>query len=121
MFKKIDYFVKFSMFFLFCFFLFHNLYSLDKNSYKPKEKIFTPNGDGVNDTISFPNLDTEKNVTIRIFNVNGKKIRTLGYPYVWDGRDTSGKLLESGVYVYQFKINADGNSEYISGTIVLAK
>ena len=54
---------------------------------------------------------------INIFNVNGKKVKKLIYPYIWDGKDSSGKLLDSGVYVYQFKIN----SEYVSGTIVLAK
>ncbi len=117
MFKKIGYFVKLSMLFVFCLFLFLNLCAFDKDLYKPKEKIFTPNGDNINDTISFPNLSQEKDLIINIFNVNGKKVKKLIYPYIWDGKDSSGKLLDSGVYVYQFKIN----SEYVSGTIVLAK
>ena len=51
-------------------------------------------------------------VTIKIFNINGQLVRTLvdglvpaGYHIViWDGRDSSGMDLSSGVYIY--KLNA---------------
>ncbi len=38
--------------------------------------------------------------TIKIFNFNGKLIRTLKVNS-WDGRDEDGKIVESGVYIYE--------------------
>lgn len=81
---------------------------------RPKEKIITPNGDKVNDYAAF-GLTGE--FTVKIFNANGRLIRTLDGKNIWDGKDDAGDIVESGAYIYQFK--ADG--KLISGIIVVAK
>jgi gliding motility-associated-like protein len=94
---------------------------LNKESYKPKYRIFTPNGDGVNDKVIFPNLD-DVNVEIKILDVNAKKVRDIKQrPYEWDGKDNFGNIVESGTYIYQFKIKIKDKDEYINGTLALAK
>jgi hypothetical protein len=92
--------------------------ALGKNAYRPKERIITPAlQDGFNDFAQFDNLGGY-NVAIHIFDITGHNIRTInGAPHIWDGRDDDGDIVESGVYVYQFKV--DGT--LISGTIAVAK
>lgn len=55
---------------------------------------------------------------LKIYNVNGKKIREItsgtSEGFVWDGRNDSGDWAKSGIYVYQLKV--DG--KLVSGTIV---
>jgi len=88
------------------------------DDYRPKTRIITPaTADGVNDIAVFDGLDNKK-ITINIFDVTGKKVKTISYPpYQWDGRDDEGRLVESGVYIYQFEV--DG--KLISGMIAVAK
>ncbi|MDR0676677.1 MAG: gliding motility-associated C-terminal domain-containing protein [Elusimicrobiota bacterium] len=94
---------------------------LDKAAYRPKYRIFTPNGDGINDKILFNNLDNEK-LTLKFFDINGRKVRELKEaPYEWNGRDASGRLVESGLYIYQFKVKIDEKDQYVNGTVALAK
>ncbi len=97
---------------------------LDKSSYRPRKKIITPYSEYNNcDRAIFDNL-SDKNVVIKIFDITGKKIRTIDINfynenggYWWDGKDSDGDVVESGVYIYQFKVNG----EVISGTIAVAK
>ena len=102
--------------------LFAILYTnLTKNSFRPKGRIITPNGDGYNDEIIFPNLETDL-PTIKIFDVNGRSVREISsIPYKWDGKDNTGRVVESGVYIYQFRASIDGKDEFVSGTIAVAK
>ena len=55
---------------------------------------------------------------LKIFNVNGKKIREIssGTPdgFIWDGKKDNGDWAKSGIYIYQIKV--DG--KLVSGTIV---
>lgn len=82
--------------------------------YRPKRKIVTPNNDGINDYAFFNGFPE----TVYIYDVTGKKIKTISSPpYRWDGRDSEERFVESGVYIYQFE--ADG--ELISGMIAVAK
>lgn len=68
----------------------------------------------------FPNL--KEGDVLKIFNVNGKKIREISSGsnmddnFVWDGRNDSGDWAKSGIYVYQIKVKETG--KLISGTIV---
>jgi|GEM_PF-1069318 len=59
--------------------------------------------------------------TVKIYNVNGKKIRTISSGtedgFTWDGKNDSGQYVESGTYIYQIKV--DG--KIISGTIAFVK
>jgi gliding motility-associated-like protein len=83
---------------------------------RPTERIITPNGDGINDTATFSGLTADE--TVRIFDVRGRRIRSFNGPSaVWDGRDDDGDIVESGVYIYQFKSQGDR----VSGVITVAK
>jgi gliding motility-associated-like protein len=90
--------------------------------YRPKEKIITPNGDGKNDYASFDGLSGE-DFSIDIFDIRGHKIKNIGASSLprWDGTDESGRVVESGVYIYQFIADVNGSGKMISGTIVVAK
>jgi len=92
------------------------------SEYRPKERIITPAcADGKNDVAYFSGL-TGQVATIRIYDITGKKIRTIeGEPYEWDGTDDDGNIVESGVYIYQFKADVEGKKRLVSGTIVVAK
>jgi hypothetical protein len=83
--------------------------------FRPPQKIITPNGDGINDTLDFGNLGAD--ATIDIYSVTGRRVRHLAGSFVWDGRDDSGSIVESGVYIYQFKLNG----QMVSGIVAVAK
>ncbi len=96
--------------------------ALSASAYKPKEHIITPcTIDNQNDFARFDGL-AGGNTTIRIFDITGKKIKTIDKePYQWDGTDDSGDKVESGVYIYQFRADVEGKTKLISGTIIVAK
>jgi len=89
-------------------------------SYKPKEKILTPaTKDGINDVATFDGL-AGTDVEIDIFDISGRPVRkidVLSDGNIWDGQDNYGNLVESGVYIYQFKVEG----KTYSGTIIIAK
>lgn len=89
-------------------------------------EIFTPNGDGINDLAIF-NILTKSpgKCEIRIYNDSGKAVRvitddivTTGMSVSWDGRDSAGKLCETGTYIYNVVLSAKTIS---TGAIVIAK
>ncbi len=86
---------------------------------RPFEKIITPNGDGKNDIATFLFANPLDNTKIEIFDMTGHRIRTLfsATDNGWDGRDENGSVVESGVYIYQFK--TDG--KLVSGLVAVAK
>lgn len=62
-----------------------------------KEVYLTPNGDGDHDTYSF-----ETTGTVSIYNKNGVLVNKFTSPFVWEGTDFSGKMVDIGLYfVYQ--------------------
>ncbi|MCK4532570.1 SBBP repeat-containing protein [bacterium] len=86
-------------------------------------RIFSPNGDGINDLANFI-FENPENEEVRgmIFDLSGSVVRdTLvqnsATSLTWDGRDNRGVYVSSNVYVYQIK----GGSEVFNGTVVLAK
>jgi hypothetical protein len=87
-------------------------------------KIFTPNGDGVNDTfnIYFENPNDTAVSFAKVFDLTGAEVADLqlgqtGNSLSWDGRGRGGDVARGGVYVYQ--IQAEGRTW--NGTIVVAK
>ncbi|MBK8870483.1 MAG: gliding motility-associated C-terminal domain-containing protein [Elusimicrobia bacterium] len=84
--------------------------------YAPEERVFTPNGDGINDKLMFDGLSG--NFEIKIFDETGQLIRVLREPE-WDGRDTSGRTVDNGLYVYQYV--SELGSEWVSGVVAVAK
>lgn len=87
------------------------------DDYKPKEKIITPSLKGNWDTARFDGLDS-KTTTIYIFDINGTRIKKIEFPpYEWNGTDEDSKIVESGIYIYQFKVD----NKLVTGLIVVAK
>ncbi len=81
--------------------------------------IFSPNGDGVNDTWVIQNLDTYPLATIKVFTRSGQAIfetRTGGA--VWDG-SYQGKPLPVATYYYVIDLNI--GLAPLSGWIVIVK
>jgi len=86
---------------------------------RPRERIITPNGDGINDYAHFGG--TPGDYTIKILDIAGREIKTIKDILVWDGKDNNGNYVESGAYIYQFKVILDEVPKIISGVIVIAK
>ena len=86
-------------------------------------RIFTPNGDGRNDsvTIRFQNPNGVSGVRGRIFDLRGSSVAemklTSADTLLWDGKDTDGNPVPKGIYIYQ--IEADG--KILNGTVVVAR
>lgn len=100
---KIDHFSSYALF---------PVTTLTAEDYRPPMKIITPNGDGINDEADFNSLTEE----IKLFDITGRKIRTVSTGK-WDGKDDDGTVVESGVYIYQFKVGGT----LVSGVIAVAK
>jgi hypothetical protein len=86
---------------------------------RPRDKVITPNRDGANDALVFSFFDPVASVRVEIFDVNGRRVRSLtGVGTVpWDGTDDSGDIVESGVYIYQYT----DSGKRISGVVAVAK
>jgi gliding motility-associated-like protein len=62
--------------------------------------IFTPNGDGYNDTWVLPNINLYPDCTVKIFNRGGQQVfASVGYGTPWDGT-FNGRALQPDVYYY---------------------
>lgn len=102
---------------------------------------FTPNGDGKNDAtvidFSIANIATPKTLSISVFDLTGKKIRTIvsmptganpffgdprsgGKGFLWDGKDDNGKLVLPGIYIVQLAVNVDNGGQFATKTVVVA-
>ncbi len=86
-------------------------------------KVFTPNGDGINDEMNFV-YSNPKLVPVsgKIFDLYGAHVADLqagrdNSSLIWDGRDSDGHFVAKGVYCYQ--ITSDGKT--LNGTIVVAR
>ena len=96
---------------------------VDEGELVVRPNPFTPNGDGINDEVSF---NFEKlGVTrpqLKLFDVSGRMIdliqEPLGFNFVWDGRDRFGNPAQPGVYLY---VVQDKEKLIANGYIVLAR
>ncbi len=81
--------------------------------------IFSPNGDGINDTWMIQNMDTYPSASVKVFSRNGRLVfitKTGGA--VWDGT-LNGKALPVGTYYYVIDLNID--MPPVSGWIVIIR
>jgi gliding motility-associated-like protein len=87
-------------------------------------RIFTPNGDGMNDrfTISFDNPADAVIAVAKVYDLGGAEVADLqagsaGNTLEWDGRGHGGKIVPGGIYVYRVEVE----QTVFSGTVVVAK
>lgn len=90
--------------------------------------VFSPNGDGKNDTFSPMNCPAFINtISYDIFASTGLKVATGSESSLdWDGRDSNGKLLPTGVYYYLItvkfeKLSREGSIKTFKGYISLLR
>ncbi len=68
--------------------------------------VFTPNGDGYNDTWEIRNIGFHQISHLMVFNRYGKKIYSCKNEYIpWDGK-IDGEVIQ-GTYFYQITFNSD--------------
>ncbi|MCF8408803.1 MAG: gliding motility-associated C-terminal domain-containing protein [Crocinitomicaceae bacterium] len=77
--------------------------------------VFTPNGDGVNDFVSFPNFGNSANKIVVVNRWGNLIYESNGINPIWDGKDTSGKNCTEGTYFYRI------NNTNIQGFIQLMR
>ena len=88
--------------------------------------MFSPNGDGINDTWTIPYAHLYSDVEVEIFNRWGQMVyRRSGYgastDYEWDGKSMqNGNDLPIGTYFYVIKPN-DGQTQPITGTVTILR
>ena len=86
---------------------------------------FTPNGDGVNDNLiisyKLREVAVERAVSLRIYDLAGTLVRKLPslssrsgeFRHEWDGRNTAGRLVSPGAYLYRLSLHAGENENKI--------
>lgn len=84
---------------------------------RPKEKVFTPNGDGVWDSAVF-NIDPmDGDIEIEIYNTRGDRVRRIVNLAEWNGRDDDGNMVENGTYIYRLT----GQGLTVTGMLAVAR
>ncbi len=83
-------------------------------------KVFTPNGDGINDFWGIPELMDRPEVGIIIFDREGIKIHEMSATEGWDGRD-NGLALPSGDYWFIIKYPTSEGKENQLGHFTLLR
>ena len=82
--------------------------------------VFSPNGDGINDTWEIPNLNRIPEATIVIYNRKGTLIfKSKGYSQPWDGT-LNGSKLESGTFDYVISTNIK-KEKMLKGAVLLVR
>jgi gliding motility-associated-like protein len=82
--------------------------------------VFSPNGDGINDSWSLEDTFLYAESEVRIYGRFGRLIfQSVGYHTPWDGTNENGKDLPDGVYFYHLEI---GNGfDPIQGTVTIIR
>jgi len=90
----------------------------------PRPRIFTPNGDGSNEEVTFEYENIEdSSIVCWIYDIKGSVVRQLDIvetgenKFTWDGKDENKCVAPSGIYIYQIEVKG----RTINGTMVLAK
>lgn len=96
-------------------------------------RVFSPNGDGINDQALFEfavlRVNVDRAVGVDIYDLTGRAIRTLRetrelanglYRLQWDGRDSEGTLVPPGIYVVRYEVDADAGGSAPTSLISVA-
>ena len=92
---------------------------------------FTPNGDGINDEVTFSfnlvRLLEPINVQVNIYDLSGRPIAQIhtggsnasNVQVKWDGRESHGQLAPPGIYLYRLVADSDVTSTAYTGALSL--
>ena len=81
--------------------------------------LFTPNGDGINDTWLIDGLDLYPDILVQVYNRWGQLLfESLGYANKWDGTH-NGNELPIGAYYYVIDLNND--TDPLNGPITIKR
>ena len=81
--------------------------------------VFTPNGDGINDTWVIQYLESYPGATVDVFNRYGSLVyHSVGYTKAWDG-SFDGKQMPAGTYYYI--INPKNGRKQLSGFVDIVR
>ncbi|WP_375579330.1 tandem-95 repeat protein [Marivirga tractuosa] len=82
-------------------------------------KIFSPNGDGIDDTWNIEGVENISNCVIKVFDRIGKKVyESIGYANEWDG-NLNGRPLPETAYYYV--ISCSDTSQKLTGSVVIIR
>ncbi|MBA4057661.1 MAG: hypothetical protein C0490_23305, partial [Marivirga sp.] len=82
------------------------------------DKLFSPNGDGVNDYWKWYDYNTYQGCKLTIFNRFGKSVFNMtSYDGSWDGRSSDGQVLEEEGYYYV--LSCDGKNDITGGVRII--
>jgi gliding motility-associated-like protein len=86
-------------------------------------RVFTPNGDLINDTWGIINAEYYPNLLVSVFNKWGQKVYEHKGEYVpWDGRNIFGLIVDSGVYYYIiYKDGGDLGDGIVTGSVSIIR
>ncbi|MEO8173016.1 MAG: gliding motility-associated C-terminal domain-containing protein, partial [Sediminibacterium sp.] len=81
--------------------------------------VFSPNGDGINDTWEMPAIKYYPDCIVEIYDRSGYQLfRSVGYEKPWDGKQ-NGKNLPIGTYYYVIRTTL--NDPPISGSVTIIR
>ena len=82
--------------------------------------MFSPNGDGINDTWKISRIENFSSALITVFDRWGQEVyKSIGYTTPWDGTN-DGKKLKTGTFYYTIELNSlVVESEPIVGFVVI--
>ncbi len=85
--------------------------------------IFSPNGDGFNDTWGIASAEVFSHVTMSVFDRWGNMLYyTDQLPLAWDGRTRKNRMANPGVYTYVFELVTLNDNRYLKkGTVMLVR
>ena len=93
-------------------------------------RLFTPNGDGVNDEVLFSyklrEVATKRPVSLRIYDLAGRlvhelpvvQVRSGAFDAAWDGRDGAGARVPPGTYLYELTLETKDEERQIGAFAV---
>ena len=82
-------------------------------------RVFTPNGDGINETLTLTyklrEVTVERAVQVRIYDLAGRlvahlpefKARSGAFSQQWNGRDGQDALVQPGTYIYELTLDSE--------------
>jgi gliding motility-associated-like protein len=79
--------------------------------------VFTPNGDGVNDTFEIIGKDNYMAIEIEVYNRWGNQVyKNANYQNQWTGQG-----LNEGTYFYTLKLKSASNTELVKGWVLIKR